>query len=250
MRIPLWIEASTLRVLVVGGGNVGTRRALKFHDAGAEVRVLSLWFTDKLVEAAKRSKRISLIKASAEDIELLEENVKWADIIVIATDNPKVNELVWDIALKYRKLVNDATNAKRTHIVVPYEGEVHGIRIAVTSEGRSGIAARWARDRIINYLERDYVVKTLYDVMSSVKLVLKKLLPVAKKRIPIYFEIERDEAFREAVMKGDREAAFKRAAELLASLASKEGLKYTVDQIHSMLLDASKAIQEAISQKP
>ncbi|WP_367834253.1 NAD(P)-dependent oxidoreductase [Vulcanisaeta sp. JCM 16159] len=42
MRVPLFIEFSGRNVLIIGGGGVGTRRAIKFLLAGANVRVLSL----------------------------------------------------------------------------------------------------------------------------------------------------------------------------------------------------------------
>jgi len=41
MRIPLWVEASRLRVVIFGGGSVGTRRARLFASAGAKVRVVA-----------------------------------------------------------------------------------------------------------------------------------------------------------------------------------------------------------------
>ncbi len=221
MRVPLWLEFGGRRVLVVGGGRVGTRRALKFLRAGAEVRVLSLWFSDELRREASRNPRLVLVKADASDEQLLDELVKWADMVVIATDNREVNEKVWRMAEKYRKWVNDATDAERTQVVVPYEGEVHGLRFAVTSEGKTGVAARHARDRIGEWLSRDRELQALYDAMKEAKKILKATIPDAKKRFPIYFEIEKDAEFMEAVRRGDVEAAVRRAKEIIEAEASR-----------------------------
>ncbi len=192
MRIPLWLEMSSRRVLVVGGGNVGTRRALMFRGAGAEVRVVAKWFSNKLVEAAKKDNGIKLIEADAGNEEELEPHVEWADIVVIATDNEEVNNLVWRLAEKHRRWVNDATNAERTQVVVPYMGEVYngGLKVAVTSEGRTGVAARNALQKILECLERDEELRLLYDVMARLKPVLKRHVAVAKQRVPIYYEVE------------------------------------------------------------
>jgi precorrin-2 dehydrogenase/sirohydrochlorin ferrochelatase len=52
--IPLYVDVSTLKVLVIGGGKVGTKRALKLLDAGATVTVLSKDFTPQLLESRAR----------------------------------------------------------------------------------------------------------------------------------------------------------------------------------------------------
>ena len=224
LRIPLWLEMEGRRVLVVGGGNVGTRRALKFLEAGARVRVLSLYFSDLLRREASRNPRLELVEGDASREDVVREHVGWADIVVIATDKPEVNELVWSIAKSMRKWVNDATNAERTEVVVPYEGEVFGgLRFAVTSEGKSVVAARLARDRVKRCLERDLELKTLFEAMTYAKQFMKKAIPDAKKRFPIYFEIEKDPLFREAVRRGDVEKAKKRAEEIILEKARELG---------------------------
>ena len=192
MRIPLWLEMSNRHVLVIGGGNVGTRRALMFRNAGATVRVIAKWFSPRLAEAASKDPGIELIEADAGDEKLLEKHIMWADIVVIATDNEQVNSLVWRIARQHRRWVNDATNAERTEVVVPYMGEVYsgGLKVAVTSEGRTGVAARNALQKILNCLEEDKELRTLYEVMARLKPVLKKHIRVAKQRIPVYYEVE------------------------------------------------------------
>ncbi|MET1101026.1 MAG: NAD(P)-dependent oxidoreductase [Pyrodictiaceae archaeon] len=192
MRIPLWLEMNGRRVLVVGGGSVGTRRALMFRRAGAEVRVVAKWFSGKLAEEAERDEGIRLVEADAGNMEALEPHIEWADIVVIATDNEEVNRKAWSLAKKHRKWVNDATNAERTEVVVPYAGEVFdgGLRVAVTSEGKTGVAARNALKRIIKCLEEDNALKTLYEAMKRLKPVLKKHVATAKQRIPIYYEVE------------------------------------------------------------
>ncbi len=205
-----------LKILVVGGGAVGTRRALWFHDAGAVVKVVAKEFSVDLEKTAAKSHRLELIKADVlADENLVEKLVNWADIVVIATDNPGVNEAIWKLAVRHRKLVNDATNAERTHIVVPYTAEVWGLRIAVTSEGKSGVAARRARDRIVKCLESDEELKTLYETMVRVKKMLKEKIREPKKRIPLYFAIEADKEFKKAIKDKDVEKAMKRAMEII-----------------------------------
>jgi precorrin-2 dehydrogenase/sirohydrochlorin ferrochelatase len=217
VRVPLWVEASSLRVLVIGGGGVGTRRALWFHRAGARVRVVSLDFTQQLVEEARKSKRLELVKLDARDEAKLEPHVAWSSIVVITVPDSSVRDRVWRLAKRYGCLVNDAVDASRTEVVVPFVAEVYdgGLKIAVTSEGLTGIAARHARDRVVKCLESDNELRTLFEVMWRVKLAAKKLCSDVKARIQLYFDIERMLFSKNLLKRGIREALTE-AAKLLA----------------------------------
>jgi Siroheme synthase (precorrin-2 oxidase/ferrochelatase domain) len=81
------MEFEGRNVLVIGGGGVGTRRAVKFLMAGANVRVIGLEFSNDLVRYAEQGK-VVLIKGDARDPGLLRSNIEWADLVVIATNDP------------------------------------------------------------------------------------------------------------------------------------------------------------------
>ncbi|KSW11484.1 hypothetical protein CF15_01135 [Pyrodictium occultum] len=245
MRVPLWVEMSGRRVLVVGGGGVGTRRALWFRRAGAIVRVVGLQFSGELEDRARSDPGLELIRMDASDAEGLRGHVEWADIVVVATDNPRVNETVWRLARSLRRWVNDATDAARTEIVVPYTLDLYGggLRVAVTTEGRTGVAARHARDRIRDCLESDARLQALYEAMWRVKPVLKTLIPRAKDRVPIYYRVEEDPGFRRAVERGDVEAALREASRVIAEEAERLGIRVDADTVYAMLERVEKPIE-------
>ncbi|ESQ23286.1 MAG: FAD binding domain [uncultured Acidilobus sp. MG] len=60
--LPLFIDLSGKRVVVFGGGSVGTRRALEFARAGAKVTVVADRFSQEL-EVAARGGALELIRA-------------------------------------------------------------------------------------------------------------------------------------------------------------------------------------------
>ncbi|ALL00240.1 siroheme synthase [Pyrodictium delaneyi] len=244
VRVPLWLEMSGRRVLVVGGGSVGTRRALWFRQAGAAVRVVGLSFSEELRRQAEEDESLELVELDASDTEALGPHVEWADIVVIATDNPGVNEAVWRLARELRRWVNDATDAERTEIVVPYTLELYGggLRVAVTTEGRTGVAARHARDKIRECLEGDRGLETLYEAMWRVKPVLKRLIPRAKDRVPIYYRIDEDPEFRDAVERGSLEEALRAAARVIAQEAQRLGIDASPDEVYRLLKSVEKPI--------
>ncbi|ADN50142.1 precorrin-2 dehydrogenase/sirohydrochlorin ferrochelatase family protein [Vulcanisaeta distributa] len=201
MRVPLFIEFSGRNVLVVGGGGVGTRRAIKFLLAGANVRVLSLEFSNELLRYAEQGK-VVLIRSDANDEELLRRNIEWADLVVIATNDPVINGKVRELARNMRKFFNDATNAEETEVVVPFESEINGIRIAVTTEGLSGIVARRTLDKIINILREDEELMNMARVWYAVKSKLKEVVSDVRTRLSLYMELDSDERFNELARKG------------------------------------------------
>jgi len=239
-RLPLWLELAGRRVLVVGGGRVGTRRALMFAEAGAEVRVVGLAFSRELEEAARRG-RVELVELDASREEALRPYIEWADIVVAATSEPRVNEAVWRLARGARKWVNDATDAARTEIVVPYRAVFLGgaLEVAVTTQGRSGVVARHALERIKSCLEGDTVLEKLYEAMWRVKPVLKALLPDGRARFPIYFRAE--EAVLEAIEGGGD--PLRAAARAVAEALREHGVEVSEEEVYRMMLEAREPIR-------
>ncbi|WP_069807277.1 precorrin-2 dehydrogenase/sirohydrochlorin ferrochelatase family protein [Vulcanisaeta thermophila] len=201
MRVPLFIDFSGRNVLIIGGGAVATRRALKFLKAGANIRVIGLSISEELIRLSREGK-VEVIVGDAGDDELLRRNMAWADLVVIATNDPGVNEKVRNVAREMRKLFNDATNAEETEVVVPFETEVNGLRIAVTTEGLSGVVARRALKRIREVIEGDTELMNMARVWYAVKHEIKSSVGDVKVRLKLYFDLDSDEKFNELARKG------------------------------------------------
>ncbi len=219
MRIPLYIEFSGKNVLIIGGGGVGTSRAKKFLEAGANVKVLSLEFSDELKELEKEGK-VELIKGNAFDENILEPLIAWSNMVTVAIGNLEINDIVERIARKYKVLVNLANDAERTEVVVPFEGEVEGIRFAVTTEGKSGVVARKVRDTFQRMLEEDDETIYFLRAMDHLKKYMKSKNVPVQMRMKLYFVISSDPEFRRLVkeenIKGARLLAEKLVKEYLS----------------------------------
>ncbi len=214
--VPLYVNPSNLKVLIIGGGSVGTHRALLFAEAGAKVRVAALTFTRELEEAAQKND-IELVKvdiSSSEGYEKVMGLVEDSDIIVLAARIPHVIEEIAEHALKTGKLVNNAVDASRGNVVVPFHAQTsYGLRIAATSLGETGVATRIILSWILERAESPEA-RTLYEALSLYKRVLKACIDSPKERMPLYFLPENDETFWDYVRRGDVRAAVRRAVEL------------------------------------
>ncbi|MGY0287269.1 MAG: precorrin-2 dehydrogenase/sirohydrochlorin ferrochelatase family protein [Candidatus Methanodesulfokora washburnensis] len=200
MRISMFIEMNGFRVLVVGGGEEGTKKARRFSEHGAEVRVMSMDFTDQLLEM-ERSGRVKLIRGDACDRNLLEKLIEESDLVVYTIgDRPDIERAVEEIAKRKRKLLNLATDADRTQVVMPIEERAGDIRIAVTSEGKSTLVVKEAAERVANFLREQRDIMAMLEVMGHLKKYMKERKIPFDKRMEVYRSAFRDEKLRELAL--------------------------------------------------
>ena len=219
MRIPLYIEFNNKKVLVIGGGMVGTSRAKKFLEYGAKVFVLSREFSEELLNLSKNGK-VKLIEDDALNCDLLEKIVPDYDLVVVAIADTSINDFIKNISKKHRVLVNLANNAKETEVVVPFEGGYKGIRFAVTTEGKSGVVARRVRDTFQKLLEKDEETIFFLKAMDHLKQYMKANNVPINLRMKLYFVISSDQDFRKLIREERVDEARKLAERLVKEYMS------------------------------
>jgi siroheme synthase-like protein len=146
---PIALHGERLTAVVIGGGSVGTRKALALIEAGAQVRVVSPEITPDLAEA-ERARRLSIVRESYRPGQLDE-----ATLVIAATDSREVNAQIAVDAHSRGKLVNITD--------FPDEGNFHtmalhrsgDVTIAVSAGGVPGAAAR-IRDAIAERFDARY----------------------------------------------------------------------------------------------
>ncbi len=210
MRIPLFIDPSKWTVVVFGGGMVGTRRALKFREAGAKVRVVANDFTEEL----KNAEGVELVKKDIKSRDEIRELIKDADLVVIATSSKTLNDMIYEVANEMGKLINDATNAKRSDVHVPFETDVNGIRIAVTSEGASGVSAHLALAIIERCLRDNQFWLNINEFATRFKELLKENIDNPKRRFGLYWYVMLQRPVVELIKQGNIDEALNLAMEI------------------------------------
>jgi precorrin-2 dehydrogenase/sirohydrochlorin ferrochelatase len=214
MRLPLFIEMRHKNVLVIGGGSVGTSRVKKFLSAGANITVLSLDFSDELKELRAEGK-IKLVKRDAFDREILEAFISKSDLVVVALNTQALNDRVIELSKKHNTLVNLTNDADETEVVVPFEARVGNLRIAMTSEGKSGIVVREALRKTVNYLSKDREIHDLFNLMYYLKKHMKEAGIPIDIRMKLYFEVFNDKEFKTLVSEGKCKAAKERLEKIV-----------------------------------
>jgi precorrin-2 dehydrogenase/sirohydrochlorin ferrochelatase len=212
-RVPLYIEFSDKSVLIIGGGYVGTKRALKFLEAGAHVIVIALKPSSELIRASSMG-NVDLVIADANTFNYDRVMDKINLLVYAIPTNSELKYKLRRLASERRILFNDTTNASETEVVVPFEGEVNGIRFAVTSEGKSGVAASMVRDYIQATLSRSDI-HPIVNAWYETKQLIKKLVDDPHVRMRLYFMLKGDERFLEIARSGDINRVVKYVSEVI-----------------------------------
>ena len=146
---PIALHGERITAVIVGGGSVGTRKALALAEAGAQVRVVSPLVTAEL-EEAERQHRITVVR-DAYHVDHLEH----AMLVVAATDSREVNAHIALDANSRGKLVNITDHADEGNFHTMALHRSGDVTIAVSSGGVPGAAAR-IRDAIAERFDGRY----------------------------------------------------------------------------------------------
>ena len=132
----LYLKTSALKVFILGTGEVATRRANKFLNHGAIVKLAGNSINEEL---SKNGAELY----STDDVDDL---IDWSDLVVIASGDRKLSDYVADISKD--KLVNRADFPDNGDIIVPTSFNIGDIEISIFTNGKSPLMARQLRKKI------------------------------------------------------------------------------------------------------
>ncbi|WP_292880995.1 bifunctional precorrin-2 dehydrogenase/sirohydrochlorin ferrochelatase [Methanobrevibacter sp. UBA188] len=178
----LYFKTSNLNVFILGTGEVASRRANKFLDHGANVRLAGNNLSDDLNDKG----------ADLYSIDDVDELVEWSDLVVVASGDEELSEHVSEIAQD--KLVNRADFPLKGDIIVPTSFEIGDVEISIFTNGKSPLMARQLRKKIQSIITEEDILEI--ELQDYARLELKKVLKNQKERRQVLYEIFEDEKIR------------------------------------------------------
>ena len=151
-----------ISAVVVGAGEVGTRKVVALIESGASVRVIAPHISQALAELAAANERVFLIYREYRGASDLAD----AQLVVAATDSDSLNMRIANDAHELRRLVNVVSNGGAgsfTSMAVHRAGQ---LAIGVTAGGVPAEAAR-IRDEIGNSYDAEYAASL--DKLASLR---------------------------------------------------------------------------------
>lgn len=174
-----YLKTSDLNVFILGTGEVATRRANKFLDHGACVKLAGNNLNDEL-------KNKGAILVSTDEMDSL---VKWADLVILASGDKKLSDYASKIAND--KLLNRADNPDEGNIIVPTSFKIGEVEISIFTKGKSPLMARQLRKRIQSIITDEDILEI--ELQSFARSLLKEKVSNHKDRRKILYKIFEDE---------------------------------------------------------
>lgn len=139
---PIFLRLKDKLCVVVGGGVVAERKVLGLLTAGAKVKVISPELTEKLKNLNDEGK-ITWISR-----EYQRGDLQGAFLVISATNNPKVQEEVYQEAGERGIPCNVVDNPKLCSFIVPSVIRRGDLTIAISTSGISPAVARRLREQL------------------------------------------------------------------------------------------------------
>jgi precorrin-2 dehydrogenase/sirohydrochlorin ferrochelatase len=175
----IYLKTSDLNVFILGTGEVATRRANRFLDHGANVKLAGNNLSEEL-------ERKGAVLCSTTDVD---ELVRWSDLVIVASGDEDLCDYVCGIAQD--KLVNRADFPYKGDVIVPTSFNIGEIEISIFTNGKSPLMARQLRKKIQSIItEEDILEIELQDYARSI---LKETLDDQKDRRECLYMIFEDE---------------------------------------------------------
>lgn len=167
---PIFLDIKGRPCVVVGGGSVAERKVLSLLSAGARVLVISPEITPALKKLAGK-KKVKLLQRPYASGDL-----KGFFLAYSATNNSKVNRMVWSEAKKEGILLNVVDVPRLCNFIVPSIVDRGDLLIAISTSGKSPAMAKKIRQQLEKEFGMEYAV--FLEIMGKIR---DKLLTVSKE---------------------------------------------------------------------
>lgn len=160
MTVPIIYRFENKRALVVGGGEVGIRRAKKLKDYGCEVTLITPHYRDE-------HRDFKVIEKYYERSDL-----SGFDIVVAATDDTTLNDQIVIDALETKvSLINSVTASMSSNFSFPAVLKEDDLVISISTSGTAPAFTKVLRKRIRKIIDKDLVEH--FKLMKEARILIK-----------------------------------------------------------------------------
>lgn len=163
---PFMIELNNERCLIAGGGTVAYRKVCSMLEFGAVVTVVSPEFCPELLELVEHPARLTLIKRCVQP-----QDIDGAFVVIMATDDEKVNHEMAELCRQQRILVNVVDVKADCGFYFPAIIKDKEVVISVSTGGQSPVLAGTIKRNIESHLGRSYgdIAERMGELREQIK---------------------------------------------------------------------------------
>lgn len=187
---PVFLNLRNRLVLIVGGGEVATRKGLAMREAGARLRVVAPTIATELAAAATECHRRP---AAADDL------ASDVDLVVLATDAPEAQADLQRLARERRIWCNRCDEPETSDFTTGSVCEQPPVVAAVMSSGCPGLS-RLLKQRIAGVITP--AVADLARLLVEVRPRVKARFPTQQERAAFFRRWTTEDVVRRAETEG------------------------------------------------
>jgi len=171
---PLFVDTQSLNVLIVGAGEVASRKLDLLSRTDANIHVIAKVVCSE-VQAYQGRGRITL-----EERAVLNEDINQWDLVYLATADNQLNEQLAMLATKRGLWVNVVDNPEFCRFITPSIIDRGRLQVAISTAGAAPVFARELRARLESWLPQS--ITPLFDFIAERRQDVQKRLPIFKER--------------------------------------------------------------------
>ncbi len=202
--LPVFQKIQGRRCLVVGGGEVGTRKAGVLLEAGALVRVVAPEISDALKSAPGVEPVLARFEAA---------HLDGVALVIAATDDREVNKQVSQLAQARNLPVNVVDDPELCSFIMPAIMDRSPLMVAFSSGGASPVLTRMMRGKLETVIPQNY--SRLAGFAERFREIVKQRVTNPTKR-RIFWENVFEGVVAEKVLTGDEQTAEAMLQQMLA----------------------------------
>ena len=171
--LPLYIDTSGKKCLIIGGGKVASRKLVPILKSKMHVTMISPEIHNEILEFVKDKDNFEYHSR-----EFLDKDITDQFLIVAATNNKEVNALAVKIAIKKNILINMAENSESGNTLIPSVVDRDPIKIAISSGAASPILTRLVKTKLETVIPYSFskLALIMIEYRSKVKKTYEKIL--------------------------------------------------------------------------
>ena len=165
---PVFLKLHQLRVLLVGGGNVGYEKlsSLLSNSPDTVITIVAPIIRDDVKELVSQHPACTIIQRNFEDADL--EN---KEIVICATDNKELHKRIKQLANVKKLLVNVADTPELCDFYLGSIVQKGNLKIAISTNGKSPTIAKRIKEVLNETIpgEIDNLLQNMQDIRNKMK---------------------------------------------------------------------------------
>ncbi|QHQ19288.1 uroporphyrinogen-III C-methyltransferase [Pectobacterium brasiliense] len=157
--LPIFADLRQRPVLVVGGGEVATRKIDLLQRAGAEVKIVAQALAEPLAAQHQAGQVEWLAQVFTPDL------LSGVFLVIAATDDAELNAAVFEAANQRHLLVNVVDDQPKCSFIFPSIVDRSPLVVAISSGGQAPVLARLLREKLESLLPAS--LGTMADIAGS-----------------------------------------------------------------------------------